>query len=60
LDPSAFGLGEYSSETLKDISLHLAPVSEEEAGQMIKEIKAFPLLEGARGQKPVTSPSLAQ
>lgn len=56
----AFGLGGIYSEILKDISLHLAPVSEEEAGQMIKEIRAFPLLEGARGQKPVHILSLAQ
>jgi len=56
----AFGLGGIYSEILKDISLHLAPVSEEEAGQMIKEIRAFPLLEGARGQKPVNILSLAQ
>jgi len=48
-----FGLGGIFIELLKDISLRISPITKKEAKKMIREIKAFPILEGFRGQKPV-------
>lgn len=44
------GLGGIYAEILKDVAVQVAPVSEEEALQMIRGLKMFPLLDGARGQ----------
>lgn len=46
-----FGLGGIFVEILKDISFRVAPVTIEEALKMIKEIKAYKILEGVRGEK---------
>lgn len=48
-----FGLGGIFVESIKDISLRIVPVDKKEANKMIKEIKGFQILKGARGQKPV-------
>ncbi|MDL5362155.1 acetate--CoA ligase [Halalkalicoccus sp. NIPERK01] len=48
-----FGLGGIFVETLEDVTLRVAPVSEREAAGMIDEIDAAPLLRGARGREPV-------
>jgi acetyltransferase len=48
-----FGLGGVYVEILKDISFRLAPLSLDDAHEMIREIKIFPLLRGVRGEKPV-------
>jgi len=45
------GLGGIFVEILKDFSVGLAPVSEIEAATMIKQLKAYPLLQGYRGKK---------
>ena len=47
-----FGLGGIMVEVLKDVSFRLVPLSDKDAGQMIKEIKGHPILEGVRGQPP--------
>ncbi len=48
-----FGLGGVYVEILKDVRFAIAPpVNEKEAREMIKGIKAYPLLAGARGAKP--------
>jgi len=44
------GLGGIYAEILKDVAVQVAPVSEEEALRMIRGLKMFPLLDGARGQ----------
>ncbi len=44
-----FGLGGIFVEILKDVSLRIAPVSKHSAEMMIRKIKAYPLLAGARG-----------
>ncbi len=54
-----FGLGGIFVEILKDVSFRVAPITKEEALEMIKEIKAYPILAGARGEKPVDIEALA-
>jgi acyl-CoA synthetase (NDP forming) len=44
------GMGGIYAEVLKDVSVQAAPVSEAEALDMIRSLKMFPLLDGARGQ----------
>ncbi|NLF01037.1 MAG: acetate--CoA ligase [Anaerolineales bacterium] len=48
----AFGLGGIYVEALKDVAFRVAPFSREEASQMIREIRSYPLLEGVRGEPP--------
>lgn len=47
-----FGLGGIYVEVLKDVSFRIVPVSEEEAFDMINEIKGSRILDGVRGEKP--------
>jgi len=47
-----FGLGGVYVEILKDVQFAIAPVDEEEARGMVTGIKTYPLLAGARGEKP--------
>jgi acyl-CoA synthetase (NDP forming) len=44
------GLGGVFIEIFKDTSIRLAPVTKREATDMLKELKAYPLLMGARGK----------
>jgi len=46
----AFGVGGIYTEVLQDISLRIAPLDYDDANAMMREIKAFPILEGTRGQ----------
>lgn len=45
-----FGLGGIYVEVLKDVSFRVAPVSKQEAEEMIREIHASALLNGVRGK----------
>jgi acyl-CoA synthetase (NDP forming) len=45
-----FGLGGTSVEILKDVAFRIVPLTKEDAGNMIREIKGYRLLEGYRGQ----------
>jgi len=55
-----FGLGGIFVETLKDVQFRLAPFSVEEAMEMIRSIKAYPVLEGTRGEKAVDFDKLVE
>ncbi|HIP86909.1 MAG TPA: CoA-binding protein [Anaerolineales bacterium] len=48
----AFGLGGIYVEALKDVVFRVAPFSRQEAEEMIREIRSYPLLEGVRGEPP--------
>ena len=54
-----FGLGGVYVEVLKDVTLRLAPVDRDTAKAMIREIKGFALLAGARGKPPADFDALA-
>jgi len=53
------GLGGIFTEILKDVTFRVYPLSEEEALKMLGELKGYPLLTGARGQKAVDLKALA-
>ena len=53
-----FGLGGIFTELLHDVSFRPLPVSPEDARGMLKEIQGRPLLEGYRGQPPVSEEML--
>jgi len=45
-----FGLGGIFVDVLKDVSCYLAPITAEEAMQMLSETRSYALLKGSRGQ----------
>ena len=47
-----FGLGGIFVEVLKDVTFRIAPITEQDAREMITEVKAYPILKGYRGQPP--------
>jgi len=47
-----FGLGGVFVEILEDVTFRIAPITEQDAREMITEVKAYPLLKGYRGQPP--------
>ncbi len=47
-----FGLGGVFIEVMKDVTFRIAPLTDVDAKEMIKSVKAYKLLEGARGTKP--------
>ncbi len=54
-----FGLGGIFVEILKDVSFRVAPIEKRDAEEMIKEIRAYKILEGVRGNPPVDQETLA-
>ncbi len=56
----AFGLGGIFVEIFEDVSLRICPIDHEEARRMIREIKGYPILKGARGTEPVDVEALIE
>jgi acetyl coenzyme A synthetase (ADP forming)-like protein len=54
-----FGLGGIFVEVMKDVTFHLAPITADEAMQMLKGTRSYALLQGARGQSPVDLDAIA-
>ena len=54
----AFGLGGTFTELYKDISMRIAPIDEQDAVEMIREVKAYKLLTGFRGMPPRDIPAV--
>lgn len=54
----AFGLGGIYVEALKDVVFRVAPFGPEEAAEMIREIRSYPLLAGVRGEPPADHDAL--
>ncbi len=48
-----FGLGGIFIEIFKDVVFRVAPITDAEADEMMESIKGYPILKGARGEKPV-------
>jgi acetate---CoA ligase (ADP-forming) len=55
-----FGLGGIYVEIIHDTVLRAIPITRSDAQDMIRSIKAFPLLQGARGEEPVDLETLAE
>jgi len=55
-----FGMGGTMVEVLKDVSFYLAPLTAEEALQMLVNTKTYQMLTGVRGQKAVDTGTIAE
>lgn len=53
-----FGLGGVLTEILHDVSFRVLPIDRDDALQMIRETKGYQILQGYRGQKPVSEEAL--
>jgi acetyl coenzyme A synthetase (ADP forming)-like protein len=56
----ACGAGGVQVELLKDVSIRLTPLSNEDASEMIRELKTYPLLKGFRGSLPADVAALEE
>ena len=54
-----FGLGGIFVEVMKDVTFHLAPITQDEALQMLKSTRSYDILEGRRGRKGVDITAIA-
>jgi acetate---CoA ligase (ADP-forming) len=54
-----FGLGGIFVEVMKDVTFHLAPITEQEAIQMLKSTKSYAMLQGRRGLDGVNVAAIA-
>ena len=54
-----FGLGGIFVEVMKDVTFHLAPITQDEAIQMLKSTRSYGILEGKRGRKGVDITAIA-
>jgi len=54
-----FGLGGIFVEVMKDVTFHLAPITSEEAVQMLLTTRSYEILKGKRGQKGVDLEAIA-
>lgn len=55
-----FGMGGVLVEVLKDVSFYLAPLTAEEAKQMLVATKTYKILQGVRGQEGVDIDTIAE
>jgi acetyl coenzyme A synthetase (ADP forming)-like protein len=55
-----FGMGGIMVEVLKDVSFYLAPLTNEEAKQMLMSTRTYHILQGVRGQEGVDIEAIAE
>jgi acetyltransferase len=55
-----FGLGGIFVEVLKDVTFRVAPIADDQAVEMIGEIRGAPILAGVRGEAPRDRKALAE
>lgn len=55
-----FGLGGVYVEVFEDITFRMAPLTPEDAGQMIAEVRGSRLLHGVRGEPPVDAEAIVE
>jgi len=55
-----FGLGGIFVELLKDVTFRVAPITREDAAEMITEVKAYPLLKGYRNTPPTDTKAIVE
>ena len=55
-----FGLGGIFTEIYHDVQFCLLPAKDEEFRQMIRSVRGYPLLSGARGQAPKDEEALVE
>lgn len=54
----ACGAGGTTAELTKDIAVRITPLSEDDAAEMLRSLRTFPLLEGYRGAPPADLPAI--
>ena len=54
-----FGLGGVFVEVMKDVSFYLAPITHDEALEMLRNTRSYALLKGARGEAAVDLDAIA-
>jgi acetyltransferase len=54
-----FGLGGIFVEVMKDVTFHIAPITEQEAMLMLESTRSYALLKGVRGQASVDLAAIA-
>jgi acetyltransferase len=54
------GLGGIYTEVYKDVAQTLAPINEAQAQELLAALRAYPLLQGVRGEAPAALPELAR
>jgi acyl-CoA synthetase (NDP forming) len=54
------GLGGIYVEIFRDVTARICPVKKEDVAEMVAELKAHPLLTGARGKKPINQKALGR
>ena len=55
-----FGMGGTLVELMKDVTLRILPVTEEDIRKMVREINGYPMIQGYRGSKPRDEETLVQ
>jgi acetyltransferase len=54
-----FGLGGIFVEVMKDVTFHIAPITEAESRQMLESTRSYAVLKGVRGQRSVDLDAVA-
>jgi len=55
-----FGIGGTLVELMKDVTLRILPITEDDIRQMVREIKGYPLISGYRGSRPRDEEALVE